>query len=184
MASRDIVNKVATVQLMAPADQVHTNWTSLVLDTAGFEAAALVLHIGNLVGADNGDYCTVSMQESNDTVGAHFTAVSVTGSQLNGVASPTADFGDQDLPFGSNILNVLPAPVAAVPALYAGFPVLNAITQKNQDIIVGYIGSKRYIRLVGVYTGTGITSGLMGVTGLLGHAQYEPVVSPAAITAS
>jgi hypothetical protein len=183
MASRDLVNKIAEVQLLAPADKVHTNWKSSILDTAGFEAAALVLHIGALTGADGSNLCTLSMQESNDTVDGNFTAVAKTANPINGVASSTADFGDQNLPFAGDITSVLPAP-AAMPALYAGFPVINNTNQANQDIIVGYIGSKRYIRLSAVYTGTGISAGVMGVSGILGHAQYEPVSAPAAIVAS
>lgn len=54
--------------------------------------------------------------------------------------------------------------------------------KKNQ--IVGYIGIKRYIRVVGTYTGTGITAGIWGVAGLMERGDYQPVTSPAPVTAT
>jgi hypothetical protein len=55
-------------------------------------------------------------------------------------------------------------------------------TKKNQ--MVGYIGTKRYIRINGTYTGTGITAGIWGVSGLQTNGAYRPVTAPAAVTAT
>lgn len=48
---------------------------------------------------------------------------------------------------------------------------------------VGYIGSKRYVRVNLVYTGT-ITAGIVGVVGVLGHPGKAPVIDPAAASAT
>jgi hypothetical protein len=69
--------------------------------------------------------------------------------------------------------------------LQGSFTVVNDTTTKDsQTQVVGYVGSKRYIRVVGTYTGTGITASLVGVTGVLGVPHIAPAVAPAAITAT
>jgi len=164
MASRDLIHNVATVQLLAPIDKAHTNWTSNVLDTAGFESAQLIFHAGAFVGNDGSDYLTVTMEESADTVGADFTTVA--NADIQGPGSFAAG--------NPNFAEVNGT---------AAQPVVNA-TGASTDYPLGYHGSKRYIRLKGTYTGTGISSGIVGVTGQLSHAVVMPVTAPAAIVAS
>jgi hypothetical protein len=62
--------------------------------------------------------------------------------------------------------------------------IVDTTTTVKKNQFVGYIGSKRYIRVVGTYTGTGITAGIWGVVGLLWRGSYEPVTSPAPVTAT
>jgi hypothetical protein len=191
MASRDLVNKVATVQLLAPANQAAsplTSFTSNILNTQGFESAVLLVNIGSLVGVNGTNYLTLTMQECATTVGAQFTNVSQQQNLIAGQPSPSADFGDQDRPWGSqyptavlppaNGPNVLPTP----PTFYTGFQVINTTTLANSHFRVGYIGNLQYIRLIGTWTGAPTTAQL-DVIGFLGHSWFDPVVSPAAIVA-
>jgi hypothetical protein len=154
----------------------------LILDTAGFEAAVVVVNIGVLTGVTGAAYLTFTLQESNDIVGAHFTPVSNTPNMLGTTPSGAADFGDQNAPFESLYPQSLLPPGGTLPALYLGLPPLNSAGQAQSCLRVGYIGSKRYIRLTGAFTGAPSAVNL-GIIGLLGHAQFGPVVSPAPITA-
>lgn len=189
MASRDIVNNVAVVQLLASANGAASPLTSLkskILDTAGFESAAIVAEVGTLTGVDGSNYLTFAMQESNLTTDTSFTNVAITANLLGAVASSTADFGDQERPFnepaGTSLGNLLANP-PVIPDLYTGLKPLNVSTQANSIFKVGYLGSKRYIRMTATWTGSPTTVNL-GLLGLLGHAQSEPVTAPAPITAT
>ena len=196
MASRDIVNNVAKCQLLPP-QSVTGNFTSKIVDTQGYESVMIVVNAGAMVGFDGSDYLTFTLQESNDTVGADFTNVAATANSLAGTPSATADFGDQDRPFLSSLAGpggasgsmvtpvaaLLPAP-GVIPNLYTGLLPLNAETQANAHYSVGYIGSKRYLRLLGTMTGT-FTSVVMDVVAYLSHSQQEPIlINPSPITAS
>ena len=49
---------------------------------------------------------------------------------------------------------------------------------------VGYIGTKRYVRVNFVYVGTGITAGVIGCVGVLGLPEASPATAPAAVSAT
>jgi len=189
MASRDLVNNIGMVQLLAPGNAAAsplTNFTSSILDTSGFESAVVAVNVGTLTGVTGSAYLTFTLQESSGTVGAGFTAVAST-QLFMGVASTGSDFGDQTRPATTATSGYpnswLPAPVATQPNLYTGLLPINSSTQANTTYRIGYIGSQRYIRLLGTFTGVPTTVNL-DVVGILGHPQFAPVTSPAPITAS
>lgn len=56
---------------------------------------------------------------------------------------------------------------------------------KDQTVqVVGYKGSKRYVRVKLDFTGTNITAALFAVLGILGEGPVLPPTAPAAITAT
>jgi len=67
--------------------------------------------------------------------------------------------------------------------IIGGFSKVDSTAKDECIQRAGYTGGKRYIRVNLVYTGTAITAGVIGVTGVLAYPQYAPVVSPAPITA-
>ena len=73
-AKRDLYNNLAAVVLNEASDKVHTNTTSSVLDTAGFQGVNIMVAIGALTGVDSSNYLTPSIEEC-DTYNGSFTAV-------------------------------------------------------------------------------------------------------------
>ncbi len=75
---------------------------------------------------------------------------------------------------------------AAVDAadIHGAFTKIDATSEDQVLQTVGYIGSKRYLRVNLDYTGTDITAALVGVFGILGRPDVLPAVAPAAITAT
>lgn len=75
---------------------------------------------------------------------------------------------------------------AAVAAadIIGGFSKIDSAAKDQVTQMVGYKGSKRYIRVNLAFTGTGITACLVGVVGLVGYAAIEPVVAPTAVAAT
>lgn len=68
--------------------------------------------------------------------------------------------------------------------LVGAFTVINSTAKDSVVQYVGYTGIKRYIRAKITYTGTGISAGVVGVTGILNEGKFEPVTAPAAISAT
>lgn len=70
--------------------------------------------------------------------------------------------------------------------LVGAFLKMDANTKDQVTQLVGYTGTKRYIRALLDFTaGTGgITAALVSVNGIVGHAQERPVVAPAAVAAT
>lgn len=68
--------------------------------------------------------------------------------------------------------------------IIGGFSKVDSTAKHKVIQRAGYVGSKRYIRVSLVYTGTGITAGVVAVTGIVSNATYAPVVSPTPITAT
>jgi len=132
MASRDIVNNLAFVQLQAvgnAATSPPSAAKSKVLDTMGFEAAMVLVNLGTVAGVDANNYVQIVLQESNTTKDADFTNVSPTANSLAGVPSASADFGDMNAPIGSVYpQGLLPAGMVTLPALYTGSAPINATT--------------------------------------------------------
>ena len=64
------------------------------------------------------------------------------------------------------------------------FTVINADDEDQVIQKVGYLGIKRYIRVVGTYTGSSISAGICGVVGLLSHGRVKPVTAPDPVSAT
>lgn len=75
---------------------------------------------------------------------------------------------------------------AAVDAadIHGAFTKIDATSEDDLAQVVGYKGSKRYVRVKLDYTGTAITTSLVGVTGILGRPRTLPAVAPAAVAAT
>lgn len=71
----------------------------------------------------------------------------------------------------------------AAGSLSNAFTVINSTSKDNVTQWVGYRGSKRYIRAVITFTGTGITAGVWQILGIVGAARDLPI-SAIAATAS
>jgi hypothetical protein len=68
--------------------------------------------------------------------------------------------------------------------LVGAFTVVNASTKDQTSQMVGYIGSKRYIRVALTYTSTGISASLVAVDAMLMRARRVPPTAPAPVTAT
>ncbi|WP_428428231.1 hypothetical protein [Pararhizobium sp.] len=126
---RDLISNIGIVTAIAPAVLAATT-TGAALDTLGFNAVAVVVTTGAIVGA--GDF-TVKLQESDTTTSGDFTDVAA--GQLKGA---------------------LPASLAA-----------------DSVVKAGYIGFKRYLRVVA--TKNGGTSIAASLVLLKGDAAKRPV---------
>lgn len=67
---------------------------------------------------------------------------------------------------------------------HGAFTKIDATTEDQVTQVVGYKGSKRYIRAKLDYTGTGISAGIVGVFGILGKPAVAPAVANAAVAAT
>ena len=68
--------------------------------------------------------------------------------------------------------------------MLGAFSKVDAATKDSVIQRVGYIGSKRYLRVNLDYTDDGITAGIVGVVGILGYAKEGPMTAPAAVAAT
>ena len=70
--------------------------------------------------------------------------------------------------------------------MQGAFTLIDATSEDVLIQTVGYIGSKRYVRVkLDFTTGTGgISSAPVAVMGLLGSADYYPITAPAAVAAT
>ena len=76
MPLRDLSINMAVVNLLDAQDITnHTDAASKILDTNGFDGAAIAVHVGALTGADAANYITPVLQESDTVADADFTAV-------------------------------------------------------------------------------------------------------------
>lgn len=75
------------------------------------------------------------------------------------------------------------ADVAAA-SILGGFSKVDSTALDSVVQRAGYIGTKRYLRVNFVYTGTGITVGIVGAVGILGRPSAAPAVAPAALAAT
>ena len=64
------------------------------------------------------------------------------------------------------------------------FTVVNSTAKDETIQRVAYRGSKRYVRAVLTYTGTGITASLVSVSGLLGLPSKAPFTAPDPVAAT
>lgn len=157
----DIYNNIVPVQLLAAQSINDTDTVTSILDTQGFKTAAIYVAVGDLTGVDADSTLALNLQESDDTVGANFTAVPV--------------------------LQMIRDETGLDSTSTAGrFAYLNATNEDVKVFKVEYRGTKRYIRAqLDFTTGTGgITAAPVCALGLLSSARHAPQTAPAAITAS
>ena len=65
------------------------------------------------------------------------------------------------------------------------FTLVDANTEDQLNQSVGYKGTKRYVRVKGVYTGAGISAGIIGVNGIVSNSRSGcPVTNPAPVSAT
>jgi hypothetical protein len=64
------------------------------------------------------------------------------------------------------------------------FALIDSTTEDQVTQMVGYVGTKRYIRVLLDYTGSGISASLISVDGIVGRAHSNPVTAPAAVAAT
>jgi len=76
------------------------------------------------------------------------------------------------------------ATAVAAADIEGAFTVVNSTAKDSVVQSIGYTGAKRYIRVAGTYTGTGITAGVIGVAGIVGRAHKNPVTAPTADAAT
>lgn len=68
--------------------------------------------------------------------------------------------------------------------IHGAFTKMDAATEDQVTQVVGYHGTKRYLRVLLDFTGTGITASLAAVIGVLGRPNVSPAATVAAITAT
>ena len=160
---RDGVNRIAVVPLSVPAAALTATRTSQILDLQGFDSVAIIFDIGALTGSDaTTNYLSLKLQESDTIVGASFTDVATTNTNI---------------PLGG-IVGDYPRNGSPVAIIGTGSTTLPSNSYK-----LGYIGTKRYIRAVITVTGT-ISAGVASITAILERGNYAPPTAPAAITAT
>ena len=71
----DIYHEIGIVQLLDPADKVHADTLTAILDTASMGSAGIAVVVGALTGVDGSNYLTPVLQESDTTVTGDFTTV-------------------------------------------------------------------------------------------------------------
>lgn len=157
----DIFNNVLPVLLLANQSINDTDTLSNLLDTRGFGQAALWVSIGDCTGLDADSTLELTIEHSDSTASADFTAVPE-GQLLRdttGLSSTTTD---------------------------GLFKTLNLATEDQIVARVQYLGSKRYIRAkLDFTTGTGgITAAPVCVLGILTDARHAPASAPAAVSAT
>jgi len=92
---RDAWNKTAKAHLL-DAQQINSTTTSKYVDLQGFEAALLVVNMGAGANLDSGDYFTFTVEESDDTTDANFSAVAAADLIGDIDASLVVDADDED----------------------------------------------------------------------------------------
>lgn len=120
---------------------------SAVIDTQNFSEAGAIFHIGaNGITFSTTNKIEVFLQHSDTTTSGDFVDVPAT-SHTNQVAGGAAGM------FASIVANA----------------------DANQNYRTAYLGTKRYIRVNVVYSGTHGTGTSVAVTGVQAGAQYAPV---------
>ena len=152
---RDLHNNLKAKMLLAP-DTITGDTDSASLDLLGYDSVELIVMFGDAANALSGSvYWTVAVEESDDD--STFTAVTTA----------------TDLLFGAN-------PNVATPAATTGvIATLDADDDEDKLLRVGYVGSKRYIRITLDETGDSGDADFC-VIGLRGHPKDAPGLDVAA----
>ena len=148
---RDIFNRVKVVDAVeAPALNTNsdTDIVSAIIDRAGYESVLFVLVNGALT--DTGVVVSVKLEEGNDSGLTDAAAVATSEIQLdNGVGRMDA------------------TPEATFHAAYDQ-------SDDNKSFKIGYLGSKRYLRLTVSPVGNSSGDIPFAATVVLGNARHQP----------
>lgn len=157
MPQRDLYNNLATVQLLDPQAINDTDTKSALLDTREHGGALILVPCGTFTGADADSYVSLILQESDTTVDGDFTAVATTDMH-RAITTATAGL----------------------------FGLVNSTSVDNALFKVGYIGSKRYIRvLLDFTTGTGgVTAANVSVVAVMAQPPRLPAATVTAVAAT
>lgn len=68
--------------------------------------------------------------------------------------------------------------------IIGAFTLMDSTSEDQVTQVVGYKGSKRYLRVKMDFTGTDITAAYVSCVGILGDPETAPATGPAAITAT
>lgn len=118
-----------------------------------------------------------------DRLGFESAVVTVLCGNFTGVDADStflAVLQESDTTVGTDFTDV------ATADMQGAFTLIDATSEDVLIQTVGYIGSKRYVRVkLDFTTGTGgISSAPVAVMGLLGSADYYPITAPAAVAAT
>ena len=150
---RDLHSNIKAVQHIAAAVVTATQTPAAGVDLQGFSSAEFVISIGAVanIAASPQPSWAFKLQES-DASGSGFTDVTESGDVLVGSAK---------------------SPVAAPDSSTGVFLTVDAAAEDDQVYRVGYIGNKRYVRVVATAANTpGDTP--LAVLAILGHADLCP----------
>lgn len=147
----------------------HTTFASKAMDLQGAVGAVAHIWCGAFAGDDgSGNILVAHLQESNDLVGADFTDVALTDvvrySQATGADVP-------GFPNSGQLTGGTEAGPSAFPTLTS-----------NLHARLGYIGTKRYLRVNFVFTGTGITSAALFAVGEVVFGKMIPSLNISPLT--
>lgn len=147
----------------------HTTFASKAFDVQGAIGAVVHIWCGAFAGDDgSGNILVAHLQESNDITGADFTDVALTDmlrySQATGADVP-------GFPNSGQLTGGTEAGLTAFPTLTG-----------NLHVRLGYLGTKRYLRVNFAFTGTGITSAALFAVGELVFGKMIPSANISPIT--
>ena len=147
MTTRDLHNNIKVTQVLDPVLATGaTDKTSNEIDTAGFQSLELIAHFGAAGDTLSGSQKFEAEVQHSDTSGSGYAACA-----------------DSDL-------------ISSVTGTNTGcFAVVDASGEAGQSYKTGYIGSKRYVKVVINPTGSNSTGTIVGATAIQGHALNKPV---------
>lgn len=153
MATRDLHSHVKAVQHLAAAAYTTTQTPSSGVDTQGFDSVEFLIAIGTIanVGNSPADGWSFKLQES-DEASANFSDVTDSSVVLVGSAK---------------------SPVTAPNSSTGVFLTVDDAAEDATTYRVGYVGSKRYVRVVATAVLTPGSTPLY-ITALLGNAGMTP----------
>lgn len=153
MSTRDLHSNIKVVQHVAAQAITATNTPSNGVDLQGFESAEFLIAVGTVTNIANSPQpsWTFKLQES-DSQSSGFTDVTDSNAVLVGSAA---------------------SPVAAPNSSTGVFLTIDAASEDAATYRVGYVGSKRYVRVVATAANTpGSTP--YAVVAVLGDAHQTP----------
>ncbi len=153
MSFRDLHNNIKVVQLIDPivGNNDSEGTPANGLDTRGFDSAELIALIGQSGDTLSGSVkIDVKLEESDDDT--TYTAVT-----------------------DANDVLLAADGVAATPDANGIVATIDAAAEDETKVRVGYVGTKRYARLIFDFTGTHTNGIPLALLGILGHPHERPV---------
>ncbi|MBO6542300.1 MAG: hypothetical protein JJ939_12090 [Alphaproteobacteria bacterium] len=153
MATRDLHSHIKTVTHVAAQAITATNTPASGVDTKGFEAAEFLISVGTVTNIANSPQPTWTFKlEDSDDASSNFEAVTDSTLVLTGSAK---------------------SPVTTPDASTGVFLTIDDAAEDATTYRVGYVGPKRYVRVVATAANTpGSTP--YSVVAVLGRAALEP----------